>query len=272
MKKLITFCLFALFSFSLYSQGNLVAPKWTIKKFGISLGFDRDMLRGMDHTYFLSTARGETNFNYENLNLKKDFMGSMACENPHIRLNLTLLPPAMRNTELNLALVGIFNRIDYISYESPDKDWSDPGYQYLSFDANTNEIDLEASLLKRMPLGRSGNFYLGGGTNLGVSFAGNLYVSGNNVTIENDNVIGLRNDVDPSEDYYDMEYFHDQFDIKTGFSQRVFAQAGISFTVLRRFELGVDYRHGLGYRAHGGTPLKMTELQSIGASMRWVLR
>ena len=272
MKKLLSICTFLLFSISIFSQGTLISPNWQIKRIGVSFVFDQDMLKGMYHTYFLSTIRGNTDYNYSNLNLTEEYIGSMACENPHIRLNMTLLPPAMKNTELNLALVGIFNRIDYVSYSTPGARWGDPDYQSMTFDAITNEIDLEATMVKRLPIGRAINFYAGAGTNLGVSFGGNLSVHGNNITMENDNVIGLRNDVDPSEDYFDMEYFSEYYDTKSAFSQRVFGQIGLGFTILRRFELNLDYRHGLGYRAIAGAPIKATELRSVGVGMRWVLR
>ena len=272
MKKLLSLFTLALFSLSLFGQGTLIAPKWKVKRVGLSFGFDRDMLKGMDHTYFLSTVKGNTNFNYSNLNLQENYIASMACENPHVRLNLTLLPPGLKNTELNLALVGIFGRIDYVSYSTPGKNWGDPGFQNLYFDAVTNEIDLEGTFMKRMPLSRAINFYAGAGTNLGVSFAGNLYVNGHNITIQDNNVIGLRNEEEPNDDQYEVEYFNEYYDTKSAVSQRDYAQAELSFTILRRFEFGVDYRHGIGYRATGGTGVKATELQSIGASMRWVLR
>lgn len=271
MKKIIVFTFSLLLSCSIFAQGHLTATNWKVKGFGISLGYDQDMLHNMDHSYFLSTIRGNTSYNYSNLNFEKEHVWSMACENPNLRLNLTLLPPLMRNVELNVSLVGIIGRIDYVSYRAAGTNWGDPDYQSMSFDLSTDEIDLEASIVKRFPVGRTFNLYTGVGTNLGVSTRGDLSVEGHNVLIEDNDVIGLRNPED-SNSLEHEEYFSEYYSTKTTFSQRVFVQAGFGFTILQRFELGMDYRRGLGYRAVGGAPTNGTHLQSVGLNLKWLLR
>lgn len=277
MKFLCTSLLCLFFSIHVFCQGHLISPKWKIKSFGISLGYDQDMLTGMDYTYFLSTIQEETRFKYSNLNLNREYVGSMICENPHLRLNLSLLPPGLKNTELNLALVGIAGRIDYVEYVSPNEaNLEDPEFQYLSFDLTSDEIDLEASFLKRIPIGRAFNLYGGLGTNLGFTTRNHLYVNGQNILIEEDKVMGF-SDIpelrdDSEETSFEPSYFSEYYHSKTAFSQRLFAQIGFSFAIVNRFEFGLEYRRGIGYRHVGGASTNTTHLQSVGLSTRWILR
>lgn len=272
MKKLLFCAFFALLSCSIFAQGALLSPTWKVKSFGMSFSFDEEMLGQMDHKYFLSTVRGNTDYNYSNLNFDEEDVYSMACENPNIRLNLTLLPPAMRNVELNLALIGIINRVDYVSYQSYDR--QSGNNQSMTFDLVSDAVNLEVGLMKRFPLGRTFNFYTGLGTNMGVTTGGSLSVWGNNIMIEDNNVIGLRNTEEPEPygGYTDMESLNETYSTKTAFSQRVFAQAGFSFAILQRLELGAEYRRGIGYRAVRGAEVNGTQLHSVGFNLRWLVR
>ena len=265
-------------TFSLFSQGNLISDKWKVKSAGISLGSDQDMLMGMDHGYFVSIMKGQSEYDYSNLDMDRAQVGSMICENPHIRLNLTLLVPGMKNTELNLALVGIAGRIDYVNYITEGLDWNDwdhPDFKTLTFDLTSDEIDLELGFLKRLAVGKGLNFYGGLGTNLGVTLKSRLSVSGYNIPVQDNSLLGITSipeTVEAEIASMEQQYVHERQQAKTAFSQRLFAQVGLSFAILSRFELGLEYRRGFGYRAVGGAPVKATNLQSVGLTSRWILR
>ena len=270
MKKLILFLSAFVFVLSLHGQAlQLISPTWKIKRVSISAGSDLDMLHGMDYQYFLDGVRGPLNNDYSGLPLEEQYVSGMTCENPHLRISLHILPPGMKNTELQVSLLGIAGRIDAITYATPDTDWSNPEYQSATFDVTTNEIALEASLLKRLPVGKGLNFYAGGGTNLGATFGNSLSIWGQNLSLNNDQ-LGFREGTE--DEFPEVRYINEHYDYNSGISQRLFAQAGFGFIILKRLELGMDFRYGIGYRKIANSALKSTNLHSVGLRASWVLK
>ncbi|MCI4648236.1 hypothetical protein [Phaeodactylibacter sp.] len=272
MKNHLTLAMALLCSTMLFGQGHITANRWTVKKIGLSFGQDRDMLQGMTTEYFMQGVRDKLAYNFSEMPLEPQYVQSMNCENPHLRLSLTLLPPKLRNTELRLSLLGVFNRIDAVQLASPGLNPGDPGYQAANFSLSSNEIGLEAELMKRFPIGKRFNLYLGAGTNLGYTSGNSLCVVAQNLEVMGDNSVGFRDDVTNEAPIGNLDNFSSCLNYGSGFSQRIYGIAGFSFLIAQRLELGFNYRHGWGYRAIKGSEIKGTQLRSSGLSLSWVMR
>ncbi|MEO0733255.1 MAG: hypothetical protein AAFZ52_10500 [Bacteroidota bacterium] len=232
-----------------------------LKKFGVSIGQDQDMLGDMSAAYFLSTARsGSLQNDYSQLDMLPSDTYSMICENPHLRANLTWEHQKITNLELGTNLVLITGRIDAMQFRSEDfQNW-------LSIDQFSNEIVLEPTLGWRM--GR-GAFHLTGiiGGNLGYHW-GDMSMWGNTNVCES-NVVRFRSaeaSACPQQSIYDYS------PTTSGLATRVFAEAKASFQIARRLEMGVHVRRGTGLRFAAGAATQRTTLHSGGLSMAWVLR
>ena len=266
MKK--TFLL--LFALSVFQLTNAqVLSQWRISGVQASFGQDRDMIHSMNHEYFMQTIKGNTQYDYADLNLDKSYAYSMLCENPHLRLALNLDHQSIPKLGMSLSMVGIFNRVDGINYGTPGKSWGDEGYQDLDLDMYTNEIAIEPALSYRLI---DGKFSLtgGAGVNAGYVFGGNLNVSGYNLEADNGS---LRFNDDGSDlPQYEDTWTYEHLDMRNGFSTRAFVSLAASVTLFQRVELGVNYRHGVGVRMINGADAIGTELSSHGIFAAWKLR
>jgi hypothetical protein len=198
-------------------------------------------------------------------------MTSMICENPHFRLDVALLPPFMRNAEMRLALVGIFNRVDEVSYRKGDSFTGD--YKTLSVSSTNSELAMEMSLLKKAQLGQSLALYGGLGTNAGYVFDGYVSVDQSAYYAPRDALGNPMASDDPG--YYDAStyaYEWDYYKHRDGVSQRLFAHAGAGLRFFKRVEAGFEYRYGIGYRAIMSAPVVMTNLHSGAVTLRWLLK
>ena len=265
MKKLLLMAAAIGLTVSLFAQN--VVGSWKVKKYGISVGMDQDMISGLSHTYLMNTVKGSSDFQYENIPFGEEDLFSMTCENPNIRAEVTLLPPRMRNTELRLAVAGMFNRVDAVTFRVQDGQ----DYRSLSFDSYTNEIALEGALLKRLTILNTFNLYGGVGMNLGVSFDGSMYVDGQNLAVSENGAFGASDDAYVGDGFEMYDRFSDYYNIKNGLHQRAFVQAGFGLMIMRRLELGVDAKYGIGYRLIGGSA-KQTNLNYAGFTAKWILK
>ncbi len=266
MKKLLLVVFVLALSLPSFSQD--VVGRWKVKRIGVTLGQDQDMINDLSHTYLMNTVRGFPNAQYENIPFAKSDLYSMTCENPNLRVELALLPPRMRNTELRVALSGMFNRIDAVNYQAYNPDG---GSSTLNFRSHTNEIAAEAVLLKRASLWNTFNFYGGVGTNLGTSFAGNVRVSGSNLVMNEEGDFGASDDAYTNNGYQNYTSFYDYYEVKNGLHQRAFLQGGFSIVFLRRLEIGLEARYGIGYRLIGGQAVG-TNLVAAGFTAKWILK
>lgn len=232
------------------------------------MGVEQDMLNSISHEYLLSTARGNPALALEDRTL--DFYTG-TCENPHLRFDLVLSPYTMRNTEVHLSAIGIFNRVDGASYYSYGEDPAD--YEYQSFYSYGHELGIETALVKAWHLGPL-RLYGGAGGNLGYSFGNevNIYTS----QTESVNDISIRSEgyttaMDNLEEWRTTEVseYHDG---KNGFHERIFLKAGLGISFFKRIELGVDVRKGLGLRQFVGAPLKGSDYTSIALTAKYLLR
>ncbi len=266
MKTLMMTVMAFLVTGSMMAQDLAIPTMWKVRKIGITMGGEVDMLGSMNNEYLLSTAKGTENsaFNTGAESAKDlDFYGGV-CENPHIRLTAALEMPGIRNAELNVSAIGVFNRMDGAYYHNRVDD------TYISYTALSNEIALEAQFDKRFPvLNNKVNLYTGAGTNIGLNTGGRLSIDGTTREQADTGMERAFNDIVAGNYEYVSNF--EQYELKDGISQRVFAHVGIGVILFKKFELGFDYRHGIGYRAIGGADTKKTTLQSAGLSFKYIL-
>jgi len=254
----------------LSAQSTSVPTKFKLKKIGISFGVEEDMINGLDYNYLVATAKGNPSSELEGMDFTQDYFSGGVCENPHIRVTAALEVPGMRNTELNIALLGIFNRLDGSFYQSNGRMEND--FEYVGVSTMTNEIALESSLTKRLTISKFINLYGGAGLNLGYNFGGHLSANGMRQNTVDQNSNRPLGDIVNGQFPSDENYFNEFYQLKDGISNRAFLQAGIGFVLFRRLEIGMDYRYGIGYRATFDAPTKRTNLNSVALSTRWVFK
>ena len=274
LSSLILWCVFV------FGQKKLTkayfSPTFKIKKFGLSIGQDQDMPFGLDHNYLLQTARLGGNIDVSALSQDRDYSYSMICENPHLRFDVEFLLPHLKNTTVTFGVYSITGRIDVANYNKNEVDTDGNSiYRHLGIRSYSNELGVESSLLRYVPISRHLRLFGGAGTNLGFSYDGSISVDADNIDILKDDEVSFRavptdmGNIDPDE-YYTNSYY-EYFDQKNGIHQRAFLHAGIGLTMFKRMELQWAYRSGLGYRFIQGAPLKFTQLRSITMGMKWVL-
>ncbi|MEL6659992.1 MAG: hypothetical protein AAFP77_18475 [Bacteroidota bacterium] len=256
-------------SFLTTQAQSILGQQWQLKRVGLHIGQDQDMLSVMDYDYFLGSLRTAPGFDFSNIGATEQHTYSMLCENPHLRLNASFQHANLRQVELGLSLVGIFNRIDEVVYATPGSDPWSADRQELSFTQYGSEIAIEPTLSYRL---QNGAWALTGvlGGNAGYHFGNYLNVNGYNLTIC-ENTVSFREGVDEP-DCETLDYLYESGDQRNGFSGRMFAEVQASFTIARRFEMGLMMRRGLGFRTVNGGPTVGTNLHSGGVFMKWVLR
>lgn len=258
----------------LLAVGNTFAQKhlfgMQVKKWGISMGMEQDMLDNISHEYLLSTAKGAPDISAFSDTPLTFYTGT--CENPHLRLDLVLAPSFMRNAELHLSALGIFNRVDGATYYQYNENGSS---DYLSFYGYGHELGIETALVKTAKLGPL-RFYGGAGGNLGYSFANNVNVHGSTTATVEDISIrssGFGTAMENLDAWIQQESITDEYyKGKDGFHQRVFLKAGLGISFFKRVELGFDIRKGLGLREYVGAGLKGTNYTSVAFTMKYLLK
>ena len=251
-----------------------------VKSIGASFGKDEDRLGNLNRDYLMGKVKGDLSTDlqrFEEVDIERLDAYGMTCENPHMRIDVALQPLMMPSAELRLAVVGIINRIDAVTYGTESTDgpsWWYYGDEYLSITEYSNELALEGAMLWQAPTkGTFLNVYGGAGMNLGATFGSALSFRGSQAMTVEDNSLGFGEIADRNNNAFDdqdYEYFNEyKHDVKESFNHRLFLQGGIGFNFFRRFELGIEGRWGYGYRATGGTPLQLTNLRSVALSTRW---
>ncbi len=258
MKK--TFLLAALCTFAFVFQAD---AQMNIKKFGISLGQDWDMLPGLSAETIAKKTNGRLSQDLESFfDLSNSSQYSSACDNPNVRLSLVFEPSRWKNVELHTSGVFIFNRMDAVYLYDNDN----YGYSDLNIILYGNEIGAEAVLLRKVPLfgffnQKSWNLYGGIGSNVGYQFGNYVSIRGHNSRLEPGRQGNFR----------DATHISDYTDVTNGVSTRVFAQAGLGITYFNRIELGLEARYGAGLRHNFSTNTDFTNLHSIAVNMKYIL-
>lgn len=259
------------FATKLFSKST----KWQVKRVGITFGVDQDMISGLDDQHLISLMDADAKSHYADIDFDEQYKYAGICENPHLRLSLSLVSSSMPNTEVNLAVNAIFNRNDGVSYYNHDDKLGSTSY--LSFDAYGSELNADISIVKSKTLLNTFRFYGGLGTNLGYAFDNSLSINASDYrTVLDYSLLETGQIVTPSsidfmpdqEDYFE---YYQRHNVSDGISQRLFAQAGMSIIAFRRLELGLEGRLGYGYRLHFGRNFTGVRHQSLGFTARWIL-
>jgi len=251
-----------------------------IKKIGIHTGGEQDILMGkvMSNNYFNSLANNPNlNEALENRIDANYFKHSGVCENPHIRLSLSLQLPKP-NHELQLGLISVTNRLDGLSYHKLQGENLD--YAYFNYDLNSNEFAVEANYVYNKEIKIINNiFHLNiyglGGTNFGYQYANRLVISG---TKEIPNrQFGARLQA-PAEENINFEYttngedFANTYNASNAINQRAYVGGGIGAIFFNRLELGVKGKFGYGYRYHFSNDFAATNIRSFDLNAKWILK
>lgn len=253
------------------------SKSFQLKKFGLLIGKDQDMPHGLSHNYLLNTARLGGDIDISSLTENKEYNYSMICENPHIRVELEWLLPNLKNTALVTGVYSISGRIDVATY---DKLESNAKGEYiprsLSIKSMGNEVGIETSIFRYLPLSRSFRIIVGGGTNLGYSYDGTVTIQATNIDVLKDDELSFRaipsdRETVSQEDHF-SEFYEEHFDQKNGIHQRLVGQIGGGLMLFNRFELQFILRRGVGYRYLSNVPLKLTELRSFSLGAKWVIK
>lgn len=265
MKNLFLFSLLLLFSTPVFSQ-NFLGMK--VLKYGLTASNDQDRVSNLDAQYFMNLSKTPLETNLRDQDFSPKNLQSMTCENPALKASVTVLPfQKLQNIQLELGVNAMFNRIDATRYTFNYYGYEAFGNSY-NFDSFSHEVALDAALLYNKKFGFL-NFYGGVGANVGVTFAGSMYMSG---TIYNEvENPGTASD-DPSEGTFTSQNFSEYKSIKNVLHQRAFVQGGMSFIMFKRMELGIEARTGVGYRVNEGNPARATHLISGGLVAKWNLK
>jgi len=270
MKKILVFTIVSCLGLGLYAQQGLFSG-WKLRSFGLSMGLEQDMVQGFGGESFIRMSGYDALF--DDLGVEPGDLSVYGgiCENPHLRFQAIFEPSFVPNWEVHTSLVAIINRIDGITYYSQDE----LGYinsEYLTLDAWGHEIAADMAIIRRLRLGPL-SVYGGVGTNLGFNFGNDLHISANydqRTQLSSFSETGLaRRDY---EEASNPQFFSEHKEMSNGISQRIYAQAGASLTLLNRLELGGELRYGYGYRLHFGGNAIATNLQSFGLFARWNLK
>lgn len=254
-------------------------PKWVIGSIGLSLGQDQDRLSNLGNDYFLDMVKTPLNDNYSNMNFEKGDIISMTCENPNVRLDVSLVPTFARNLELRLGINAIGNRIDAISYNFNNfNSWEQfdnyDNNSQLSFTSYSNELALEGALIKTAKLAHIFKFSAGIGSNVGASFNNRLHIYGSDDGAFTADNIDFRSEGAIIESYTQSSnsFYDGDIELSNGFHHRAFVVGGAGVTFFKRLELGVEGRLGMGYRYNPGAAVQATKLSSIFLTARWNLK
>lgn len=271
MKHIYLACCLGILTLSLTAQNEAAPTKWKIKKYTLFMGVDQDMVNNLDQSYLASTAKDGSLSALEGREFDtQDFYGGV-CENPHFRAMVTFDAPGWRNVEVNAGMSLALNRVDGVYYRNIDNKYGYYG-DYLSYDMMSNEVAIEVSMVKRLNVLNFLNFYGGVGTNLGYQFGGGMHVSGYTSESQavDDNLERPLGEILAGD--MEREYMYEYHETRNGFNNRLFAQIGMGILFFNRLELAVEYRRGIGYRAIFGSDVRMTNLQSTGLAIRYVLK
>lgn len=267
MKKLLLLSLALSFTCITYAQSTATFAGMKIKKFGITASYDQDMIKNIGADYFIAVSKDGIDADIANVNFRSQDLYSMICENPAARVELTLQPfRGLKNIELNTGASIMFNRNDGSYYNFYYNNQS-ANYERINFSSYSHEAALDAALLYHHKFSFL-HLYGGVGTNVGMTFAGNMRVNGYYTKENVENGTGVDGgEISESE----LVYFNESHRMKNLFHQRVFAQGAATIQLFGRLELGLEGRLGVGYRAAGGM-FAPTELHSVGIIAKWMLK
>lgn len=247
MKKILL-VLMSLVSISLMGQEAVVKSGFSIKKISVYAGEDLDMVYGLDYKYFTEQISNDVNFPLQGVEFAESDLTSGVCENPSLGFEITLAHSKFKNVEWRNSVNYMKNRIDAIQYSN--NDYWDADYRHVSFTNFHNEIAIESSLIYDKKIGPL-HLYAGAGTNMGITTNNRMSLSGDIIRNSQDMPNGDALVFPPSQTGESFEGLG--FDTAPVFTQRLFMQGGLGLVILKRVELGAEFRRGIGYRTLGST-------------------
>ena len=263
MNKLIAFSLLSFLAFHTYAQ----APKWEIKKIGLSLGAEYERIRNLDYQFLTSSIISEKDLPYGDPTYGQNYMyPTTTNESRQARIELTLSPTRFRNTEVRTAITGVFRRLDAVSYVEQSDPLQSPDYQ--NFTSYGREISWEASLVKSANIKNIVYFYAGAGTTTSYGFGNKLSVTRSNLQPRYQLWLGDDLYRNRATEVYSREEYQQQ----KVFSQRFFAQFGTSLVLFKRIEIGLEMRIGVGHRTFLNADSRRTHLRAANLSAKWLLK
>ncbi|MEL6132269.1 MAG: hypothetical protein AAFR59_02770 [Bacteroidota bacterium] len=274
MRKICFTLLLSLLTFGLQAQG--LFKTWSVKSVGVSFGVEQDRIDDFGGETLLEMVGQEQILTELDINLDNAQKYSGICENPHIHLQAIVAPAKWQNTEIHTSLMGIFGRVDAVTYFSNEfpNSWNN----YVTLNSWSNEVGLSLALIQRKRLGAF-SIYGGVGTNLGLSFANDLSIYVDRTLTAQD--LSFANtgfgdfpqgeDFVFEEEYTELSFVNNYYPLGGGISQRIYLQTGASLTILKRVELGFEGRYGKGYRKHFEGDFTSTTNNAWGIFARWNL-
>ncbi len=265
-KTTLVLLLFAV-AFSLNAQSTFKIGAFTVKKIDFSLGYETDMVNNLDYKYFVNQMPLAQQGLFKSSDFNPTTLYGGICENPSVSLGLTLTHPALPNFEWRNAFAFKDERVDAVSYYSPE--FYDG--EYVTFDSRHDEYTLESALIYKLPVTKFLNLYGGAGMNIGLVPSNETCVFAsldfNTDELTYSNVQEINQSV-MSNDY---QYYSECYSTGAQLNQRVFLQGGMGVKFFNKIELGLDLKYGYGYRAEPGTQVIGTNLISSNLNLRYIL-
>lgn len=266
MKTIVVLCL-SVFTLGIFAQEPLtVEPqtkKWSLTKIGLNIGGDRDMLNGLSHQMLVEFMKDPLFVNVSDLNYSTAHVQNLVCENPAMTVSFSLEPKSASAQELRLAASFIFNKVDAVFF---GKNTAQGNESDLTFKARTNEIDLEATYLRKIKLIGPIYTYLGAGANIGKTFNGKMRVQGKYVEVLNTDFRDGEEENEP--EMYEIEYLDKEYDTKNAMHQRVYLHGELAAQI-GRIEIGGLVRVGKGFKWMPGNEMIGTTLNSAFIAVRY---
>jgi len=124
---------------------NLKLGQFKIKKFDFSIGYDYDMVTGIDADYFIAQMPEVQQAVLADYDFSPEWFDTAICENPSINVGFTLVHPSYQNLEWRAALSYKPNRVDGVRYNSPSPNGQQESY--LTINGTHSELAVENALI-----------------------------------------------------------------------------------------------------------------------------
>jgi len=267
MRKISLILLLFAAAFSINAQSTFKIGAFTVKKVDVSFGYETDMVNNLSYQYFVNQMPIASQGLFKSADFNPSSLYGGICENPSISLGLTLLHPALPNFEWRNSLALKDERVDAVSYYSPD--FYDG--EYVTFDSRHDEFTLESSLIYKLPVTKFFNLYGGAGMNIGIVPKNETCVFASLDFNTDDLSFSNVQEINQSVMTEDYGYYSECYSTGAQLNHRVFLQGGFGLKFFNKIELGVDLRYGYGYRAEPGTQVIGTNLISSNLNVRYIL-
>jgi len=243
-----------------------------VKKIGIDISFDMDMVQNLSANSMLAKASPAFNEAFAGMHTDDDEKFSGICENPNLKINVVLEPTFFKNTEIHTNLNLIWNRWDGVGYYTSKQNAND---EYYYLDMIGDEVNLEAVILKRTGA-KWFHLYGGLGVNSGFHFNNKLYAygfQGNNPEQVDRTLTEMFNPANGTITHSEEGMMFDfEESLSNGTSTRIFVQGGMGVEFFKRVELGINARYGYGIRTFNKGSNDYVNLISGGISLKYIFK